>query len=89
MQFLGSDERKAVGEIETHLITENRYSACSCAVVFYCAVVENMTQKILILFHFVDFEEVATFVPDELPFAAPPSPTVCIIGMSRRKRPVL
>ena len=43
MQFLGCDQRKSVGEIETHLVAEHRFRARAGTVGFHGSVFEYMS----------------------------------------------
>ncbi len=51
MQLLGSDEREALVEVETHLVAEHRFGAGAGAIGFHHSVVEYMLKKVEILFH--------------------------------------
>ena len=51
MQFLGREARKALFEIESHLVSEHANCACACAVVFLCALGEDAVEQVEILFH--------------------------------------
>ena len=54
VQFLGGDERKAFGQIEAHLMAEDRKRAGACAVVLLRAVPEHRLHQVVILPHGVD-----------------------------------
>ncbi len=51
MQFFGGHQRKAVLQIEAHLMTEHRQSAGAGAVGFYRTFIKNSLQQVLELFH--------------------------------------
>src|SRR6056297_1225769 len=51
MQLLGRDQRKAIGQIEAHLMAEDRERARAGPVTFLVALVENAAQKRVILLH--------------------------------------
>jgi len=49
--FFGCDQGEALTEVKAHLMAEDAARACSCAVFFYGAVVEDVAHKVEILFH--------------------------------------
>ena len=51
MELFGGEQREAVGQIETHLIAENRVCAGAGSVGFDSAVVKDMSEQLLVLFH--------------------------------------
>ena len=51
MQFLGGDRRKASGQIEPHLVSENGFCPSTRAVRFFNTVVADMAHEIKILLH--------------------------------------
>ena len=53
VQFFSCQARKSVIQIETHLITESAYCACSRAVAFGVASFQNVRQHVKILLHCV------------------------------------
>ena len=54
-QLLGSQHRKSSGQIEAHLMAEDRQRAGAGAVAFLRAVRENSFQKVVVLIHDVAF----------------------------------
>ena len=51
MHFVGRHERKSLGQVKTHLITEHTFRASACTVRLFCAIVQNMLKQIEIGFH--------------------------------------
>ena len=51
MQLLGGDQRKAVGQIEAHLVAEDRARARAGAVALFHALFEDQFHQIEILAH--------------------------------------
>ena len=51
MQLLGGDQRKAVREIEAHLVAEDRKRAGAGAVAFFHARLEHRLHEVVILAH--------------------------------------
>ena len=51
VELLGSQEREALLEVKTHLMTEDRDSACTCTVVLLGTLGEYALAEIEILFH--------------------------------------
>lgn len=54
MEFLGGEEEESVGEVESHLVSEDAAGSCSGAVGLVCPVVADVAEKVEILFHFFD-----------------------------------
>ncbi|MCK7473521.1 MAG: hypothetical protein MZV49_08415 [Rhodopseudomonas palustris] len=52
-QLLGGHQRKAVGQVEPHLMAEHRQRAGAGAVMFFRALVQDAGQQIEILLHVV------------------------------------
>jgi hypothetical protein len=44
VQFFGSEKRKTILQIETHLVSENAKGSGSGAVIFFDSVIEQMTE---------------------------------------------
>ena len=64
MHLLGRDERKTLGQIEGHLVSENRDRARSGPVVLADALVENAAEKVVILLHRQTLGSGALVIPD-------------------------
>lgn len=51
VEFFGGEERKSVGEVESHLVAKNGTSAGAGAVGLVDAIVADVAEKVEILFH--------------------------------------
>ena len=51
MEFLCGQQRKAVGEVEAHLVSEHAFRAGAGAVAFHCAVLLYVAEQIQVLLH--------------------------------------
>ena len=51
VHFFGSDQRKTILQVKSHLVAENAEGACARAVAFSGAVFEDVSEKIVIGLH--------------------------------------
>ena len=72
MQLLGGDQRKAVGQVEAHLVAEDGERAGAGPVILAMAVVAHLPHEVEILFH--GAEKLADSGPEGEPAACPNPP---------------
>ena len=51
VNFFGGNQWKAISQIKTHLVAKHAVSARARTVAFKSAVVDNMAEKLVVLFH--------------------------------------
>jgi hypothetical protein len=63
MKFLGCEQWKAIGQIETHLVAKNAHRSRSCPIRSDFSMGQHLVQQVEIGLHGVHLREVAVTVP--------------------------